>query len=88
VAYYSFVVVAPHPVGIIKPMLLLDSGMNAFSIAVDDLDALLERFKEEGVVVQQRNCLDEFEPTQQADLLLEGEVTPPLLEGHPDGVET
>lgn len=78
-AYYSFVVIAPQPVGITKPMLMLDQGLNAFSVVVDDLDALLQRFKEEGIVVQQRNRLDEFEPNTPSDLLLEGETGVPLL---------
>ena len=79
--YYSFVVVAPQPLGIPKPMLLLDRGLNVFSVVVDDLDALLEKFKEEGVIVQQMNPLDEFEPAGTAGLLLEGEMMVDTVNG-------
>jgi len=80
VAYYSFVVVAPQPIGITKPMLLMDTGVNVFNVVVDDLDDLLQKFKEEGVVVQKMNRLDEFEPSAPTDLLLEGEASVPLLD--------
>lgn len=72
VAFYSFVATAPQPVGILKPMLMLDAGVNVFTAVVDDLDLLLAQFKEEGVVVQQMNRLDVHEPNAPSDLLLGG----------------
>lgn len=83
-AYYSFVVIAPQPVGFTKPLLMLDKGLNTFSVVVDDVEALVERFHDEGIVVKQRNLLDEFEPGQSSDLLLDGEAD---LLGAPDGDE-
>jgi hypothetical protein len=70
VAYYSFVVTAPQPVGIPKPLLMLDKGLNVFNLLVDDLDTLLTQFKNEGVVVQKVNRLDAHEPGNPTDLLL------------------
>ena len=77
-AFYSFVVTAQQPVGILKPMLMLDSGVNVFTAVVDDLDLLLAQFKEEGVTVQQMNRLDVHEPNASSDVLL-GEGDPLLL---------
>lgn len=85
-AYYSFVATAKEPVGITKPMLMLDAGVNVFTLVVDDLDAFLKRLKDEGVTVQQMNRLDAHEPGTATDLLLEGEV--PNLLGGGDGVES
>lgn len=69
-AYYSFVAIAQQPVGIPKPMLMLDAGVNVFTAVVDDLDHLLALFKEEGVVVRQMNRLDAHEPNDSSDILL------------------
>lgn len=85
VSYYSFVATAQQPVGFTKPLLMLDAGVNVFSVVVDDVDALLERFKEEGVTVQQMNQLDVSEPSKPEDLLLEDEV---LQLGGANGVES
>ncbi len=84
-AFYSFVATAQQPVGILKPMLILDTGVNVFTAVVDDLNALLAQFKEEGVVVQQMNRLDAFEPNVASDILLESDS---VLLGSGDEAET
>lgn len=75
-AYYSFVVLADHPVAIPDPMVLLDTGVNAFSALVEDLDGFTKLLEEEGVTIKQANRLDEFEPLGPESLLLPGEELP------------
>lgn len=85
-AYYSFVAIAKQPVGFTKPMLMLDAGVNVFSVVVDDVQALLEAFKDEGVTVQQMNQLDAHEaPPLEADILPD---EMPQLPGGLDGFES
>ena len=55
-------------------MLLLDQGLNVFTVEVDDIQAFLDKLNDEGVTVQQANPLDIHEPNQASDLLLKGEV--------------
>lgn len=59
--FYSFVVNAKTPVGIERPMVLLDEGVQVFTAVVEDLDAFKQRLKDEGVEVRQVNRLDEHE---------------------------
>lgn len=68
-------------------MLMLDAGVNVFTVVVDDLDAFLARLKEEGVTVQQMNRLDQHEPGRPEDLVLEGDG-PVLQLGGADEVES
>lgn len=77
-AYYSFKVSADHPVGIPKPLVMLDTGNNTFTAEVDDLELFLEKLHEEGVTVREINRLDEFEENTLSDLLLPGERLPQL----------
>jgi hypothetical protein len=85
VAYYSFVAIAKQAVGIPKPMLMLDAGVNVFTVAIDDLDGFLGQLKHEGVTVQQMNLLDAHQPGQPEDLEVEGL---PRELGGADGVES
>lgn len=87
-AYYSFVVIARQPVGIPKPMVMLDAGVNVFTVVVDDLDTFLSRLKDEGVTVQQMNRLDVSEPGSPQDLLVEGANNLMLPERVDDGIES
>lgn len=74
--YYSFTALAKHPVGIPDPMIMLDTGFNVFTAFTNDLEGLLGVLKDEGVEVQQINCLDKHEPvTLQQSVLLPGEET-------------
>lgn len=50
-SFYSFVVIAPQPVGIPKPFVVLDTGVNTFNAEVPNLDAFLAFLESEGVVV-------------------------------------
>ena len=61
-AYYSFVVIAPQPLGIPSPTVLLDKGVNTFAAVVDNLEEFLKNLEDEGVVVKQVNRLDDHEP--------------------------
>lgn len=67
-AYYSFVVVAPRPVGLTKPLLLLDAGVNTFNVVVDDVEELRGFLESEGVQIRQMNRLDAFEENTAEDL--------------------
>jgi hypothetical protein len=71
--FYSFVVIAPHPAGIIDPMVMLDTGVNAFSVVVDDLDAFVDQLKAEGVEIKNVNRLDEHAEVSEQHMLLAGE---------------
>ena len=68
--YYSFVVIAQRPVGIAHPLLILDSGVNAFTAQLDDLEVFLTLLKDEGVRVIEINHLDHHEPVSAAACLL------------------
>ncbi len=71
-AYYSFVVVAPQPIGFPKPLLILDQGVNVFSAEVANVEEFLQSLRAEGIEVREVNRLDEFEPTKLTDLLIDG----------------
>jgi hypothetical protein len=80
--YYSFTAIAQNPVAIESPLVMLDRGFNAFNAVVEDLDAFLQRLKDEGVEVKQVNQLDGLKPVPVESLLLPGEdtsVLTPLL---------
>lgn len=81
--FYSFIVISPRPFAIEKPVILLDRGCNTFNAVVDDLDALKERFKVEGVEVKQVNRLDGLEPVAVKDTLLLPGESEALLTGGP-----
>jgi len=55
---YSFVVCSKTPVGIEKPMVLLDEGVQVFTAFVDDLEEFKKRLESEGVEIRNVNCLD------------------------------
>jgi hypothetical protein len=76
VAYYSFVVLAAHPVAIPNPMVLLDTGVNTFTALVEDLDEFTKLLANEDVTIKQANQLDKFEQQKPEDLLLPGEELP------------
>lgn len=79
--FYSFIVISPRAFAIESPFILLDRGVNTFNAVVDDLEALMECFKVEGVEVKQTNKLDGLEPVRMKDtLLLPGETPPKELE--------
>lgn len=72
--FYSFITVSPRPLAIEKPVILMDHGRNVFNVVVDDLGALMERFKQEGVEVKQINRLDGLDPVPSEEtLMLPGE---------------
>ena len=74
-AYYSFIVTAPRPFMVERPMVLFDTGLNVFSAMVDDIDEFVQRLRDEGAEVKQFTRLDGDalgDPTPQ-DLLLPGE---------------
>lgn len=73
-AYYSFVVVAKHPVGIPSPLVLLDTGRNVFSAEVSDIEAFKETLADANVSLKELHRLDAHEPGSFTDLLLEGET--------------
>lgn len=75
-AYYSFVVIAPQPLVVEHPVVLLDTGLNVFSAVVDDIDSFVEWLRDNGVDVKQFSRLDGDalgDPTPQ-DMLLPGEL--------------
>ena len=84
-AFYSFVVKAPHPMGFKDPIFSLDEGINTFNAHLDGADDekalsdFLARLRAEGVEVMQTNRLDQHEPGNIADLLLPGESPDKLL---------
>ncbi len=78
-AHYSFIVIAPQPIGILKPFVALDSGINTFNAVIDDIDDFLECLNKEGVVVTQMCRLDEFEKVGVEDMLLPGESPKELV---------
>lgn len=72
--YYSIVATAPQPIGILKPMVMLDTGLNVFTVQVDDLDKFLQSLLDEGVVLEKVISLEGVtEPNRPSDLLLPGE---------------
>lgn len=77
--YYSFVAIAPHPMGVENPLILMDRGVNTFTAVTDDVDALVALLTSKGAKVTQVNQLDDLEPVPpEASLLLPGE-DPALL---------
>lgn len=81
--YYSFIAIAPHPVGVKDPLIMLDKGVNTFTAVTDDVDGLVAHLESEGINVTQINQLDGLEPVPpEASLLLPGEspaALPPVL---------
>lgn len=78
-AYYSIVVFAHHPVGIPDPLILLDKGLNPFTVMTDDIEGLLKMLGDEGVDIREVNCLDAHDPGDPSSLLLPDEVPDRLL---------
>jgi hypothetical protein len=70
--FYSFIVVASKPVGIPRPLVLLDTGKNVFNAEVDDLETFKKLLENEGVVIKQVNCLNAQEGGSPEDLVLAG----------------
>lgn len=75
--FCSFVVIAQHPLGITKPLVALDTGVNTFNANVDDLEAFKKYLESEGVVITRVFELDAKTDVDSTDLLLPGER--PLL---------
>lgn len=73
-AYYSLVVLAPHPLAIPDPLIMLDAGVNTVTVLTDNLEELLQRLRGEGCEVKQVHRLDEFETPTAQDMALPGEV--------------
>jgi len=61
-AFYSFVVIAEYPVGIPKPLIILDRGQNVFSAEVSNLEEFKAYLENESVVIKEVNRLDAPEP--------------------------
>ena len=68
--YYSIVAIASHPVGIARPGVLLDTGVNVFTAQTDDLQGFLKTLKDEGVTVQRVHQLDGLGPVPKESMLL------------------
>ncbi len=73
-AYYSFIVVAKHPVGIPQPLVLLDTGINVFNAEISDLEEFKALLENEDVLIKETNRLDAHEAGSSADLLLGGDM--------------
>ena len=71
-AFYSFTVIAKHPVGIPRPLVLLDTGLNIFNVEIPNLEDFKAFLENEEVTIQTVNCLDEHEAGSPGDLFLEG----------------
>lgn len=71
--YFSFIVVAPEPLAIDKPAVLLDQGRNVFTAQVDDLSDFLEHLKIRGIKLLDVRWLNNFSPLPADSLLLPDE---------------
>lgn len=71
-AYYSFVVIAKHPVGIPQPLVLLDTGLNVFNAEVSNLEEFKSLLENEDVFIKETNRLDAHEAGSPEDLILDG----------------
>ena len=80
--FYSFVVDAPSEVSLFEHFIVLDRGMNAFTLYTANLGSLLQRFAEEGVKVQQVNKLDGVEAHDGNPALAEATTTPDPAAGN------
>lgn len=78
-AHYSFVVTAPQPLGIPKPFVALDSGVNTFNAVVDDVNEFIKYLHDNGVIVNQAFRLDVFEKVPLEAFALPGESLPELM---------
>jgi len=67
-AQYSFIVKALDPVGIPRPMVVLDRGLNVFSAEIDDLDEFLALLQSEQVQVLEAHHLGVGEANSPQDL--------------------
>jgi len=85
-AYYSFIVKSPGPLGMTNPLVALDEGINTFTALLEGpedvpvLEDFLKRLRNEGVEILQTNRLDQHEPGSPEDLLLPHEPRDKLLE--------
>jgi len=59
--YFSIVAFAKGELDLPEHKVNLDSGMNVFSVYVDDVDSLVEHLQSQGVTVQSVHALDQFE---------------------------
>ncbi len=74
VGFYSIVAIAKQPVAFPDPLILLDRGLNVFTVHTDDLEELREKLKTEGAEILQANRLDDHQPLNPSEtLLLPGE---------------
>jgi hypothetical protein len=72
VAHYSFVAVAPQPLVITRPAVLLDEGQNVFTAVVENIDDFMQLLADKGVTVQKAFCLDpDPMPAGQFDTIAE-----------------
>ncbi len=87
--YCSFVVWAPGTVELPEHLLIIERGMNAFSILVEDVAGFKKKLTNAGVVIKQDKFLDEFDPVPAIaaeepfplDAAPESRFLPPTEEG-------
>lgn len=69
--YFSIVAFATGELDLPEHRVSIDSGMNVFTVYVDDIDPLVGFLQDQGVTVQSVHALDEFEsvpPPSNEDL--------------------
>ena len=69
---YSVTAVATKPVAIPDPLIMMDVGLNVFTVLTDDVNEMLKLLKNEGVTVKEINVMEQ-EPSTLHDMLVEGE---------------
>lgn len=69
---YSVTAIATKGVAIPDPLIMLDEGLNVFTVLTDNVDEMLKLLKDEGVTVKEINVMEQA-PSTLHDMLVEGE---------------